>query len=427
MRIKALFIFFLVFGAIGQGKGVAQSITDSTQFRQAKLAIWCQSVNFIYQDHQADSLANRLSCQDWQAFRKSLEPNYLQVNSFFQTIEKPAIYAGYTSFDAKIQKLIDEIGRKLKSSPSRSQDQKRLSQVDSLQTVLLAVVAAPEASPSPIATQEQTVGNAREVEPASAQLGPVNETGPLSEEDEISWSEWLQWILLLFLLAVVSGLWIQNRKLKKELNARMLRRKQEIGAVSRVQESIKLKREKEPDGISKAEVIGLIKAEIDKIRQQQKMKRQQLVGADLAGNKGKPRPEQRKEKAVPVSVSSASASAVKELNQKESEKAASGLYYDKLPFKGGFHQNQLSSQRNPDSIYSIQVLAGKPDEAEFWVTEDREIQKYAMQNGLSFFEEACEYNQVEESPSRVRNLEKGRLRKSGHLWEIEKKVKVSFE
>lgn len=417
----------------------AQNVTDSLLYRQAKLEIWCETIRFIFKDNGADSLEKQLHCQDWGAFENSLAPNYLQTNSFYQSIEKPTIYRGYSTYNSKLQKLVEEISKKLKSSPVRASRPERLQRVDSLQASLLAVANSPTSAfsinPSSTSGEEvQEEEKINKVRTIAAKQEAANETKD-SEIEQMDWTEILQWALLVLLTAGLAVLWAQNRSLKKDLNLRMNRRKQEISAITRMKESDKPETVKPKAGaeskVTQAEVARIVRAEIDKVRQQTKKLRQQAYEASREAEREslqKPAAVIPPDEQKPAHQQNPAYQPEPMIAPKaDEERVSSGLYYDKLPFKGGFHQNHLSTQRQPDSIYSIQVLEEKPDEARFWVTEDQEVQKYAMQNGLSFFEEACEYSQVEENPSRVRNLEKGRLRKNGHLWEIEKKVKVSFE
>ncbi|WP_017731574.1 hypothetical protein [Nafulsella turpanensis] len=417
MPIKRL-TGFVIFLSLWAGSCFAQAPLDSLQYRQAKLKIWCETAQFIYQDYKADSLLKGLNCLNWEQFRQSLRPNHLETYTFFEAVEKPAIYAGYTSFEAKLGKLVEEISKKLKASSSRRGNQARLQSVDQLQQKLSVIVAQPEVF------SESIAGAADEgvtVPPGESEMQSSNvEEAKAELEEGWGWTELLQWLLIGLSLALSGWLWGQNKQLKKELNQRMQRRKQEIGSLTRQSEAQLKKKVKIPEpGLGEAEVTHLVRKEIDKIRQQQKAKQQRMVVSASKEEGSQPKPASspvEQEKPRPAVE-----------NHQESRNGPAGLYYDKLPFKGGFHHNQLSPQLQPDSIYTIQLMSDRPEEARFWVTEDHEVQKYAMQNGLSFFEEACEYGQVEENPSRVRNLEKGQLRKKGNLWQIEKKVKVSFE
>ncbi len=434
MRIKLFACFFLFAGVFFKaGEVKAQGGADSLLYRQAKLEIWCETMRFIYRDNGADSLLQSLNCQDWVAFDKSMSPNYLQTRTFYQSIEKPSIYSGYTTYNAKLQKLVEEIGKKLRSSPVRAANQNRVQKVDSLQASLLVLAASPtsvvpvqadsEAAPEEVAESREL----KNIIVAAPQEAAEEPNSP--EDDQMEWNEILQWLMLLLLAGGLAGLWAQNRKLKNEIEVRMNRRKQEISAISRIKESDKPENKKpkpvnEPKGVTQAEVARLVRAEIEKVRREQKARRQEAAMEQQAARRPQ---EPQTAPAEELMAENRPAAAGREEARHEGEKPGDGIFYDKLPFKGGFHQNHLSPQRHPDSIYSIQVLPARPDEAEFWVTEDQEVQQYAMQNGLSFFEEACDYDQVEENPSRVRTLERGRLRKNGHLWQIEKKVKVSFE
>lgn len=441
MPTKYMFGLFLAGGLLISLKAPAQVVTDSLQFREAKLRIWCEAIGFVYQDYGADSLSKTLNCRSWEGLQQSITHNTLQVNSFFQAIEKPSIYQGYTTFDAKLQKLRDEIVRKLKSSPGRIADPVRLKKVDSLQESLLLAAAS---APSQENTDQQEVAVPVRQESslnksntaAVSRSQQENTTLPEDEENTMNWTEIAQWTLLLLLTAGLVLLWAKYNKLESDMNQRMKRRKQEISAISRINESMVPPQGKAKPApavapaLSKAEVQSLIHSEIDKLRQQQKTNRQQAEarhGTKRQEPQERSQPQPAKQPAVEKTQPRPQAVNAEQKETRETGKPEAGIFYDKLPFKGGFHQNQLSTHRHPDSIYSIQLLPEKPDEAEFWVTEDQEVQKYAMQNGLSFFEEACDYNQVEENPSRVRNLEKGKLRKNGHLWQIEKKVKVTFE
>jgi hypothetical protein len=427
MPVSACFLLFAALW-LQAGFGYSQTIADSSQYRQAKLGIWCETTRFIYADNGADSLLKRLSCRNWNSLQASLQLNALGEKAFFDAIEKPAIYAGYTTYDARLAKLIDEISKKLKASPSRQARDPQLQGVDSLQRKLAAIAVNPQAFTKavvPVQASQGMVVNEEEQSELRQQNNQnpagVNE-GALEEEASLPWLEIVQWMLLLLLAALLGWLFKRNTVLEKELNKRMAKRKQEIAtlAVKKAKEPLPVAEASSapvPPGMGEKEVLRLIRKELDRFRQQQQMKASRPPSPT---NQQKPVPTKKEvvENREPVAAP---------VENKTETPAEAGIFFDKLPFKGGFHQNHLSRQPHPDSIYTIQVLQERPEEAAFWVTEDHDVQKYAMQNGLSFFEEACDYSQVEESPSRVRNLEKGMLRKKGHLWQIEKKAKVSFE
>lgn len=427
MPTKLLFLLLALVAFAGPRPAIAQGSSADGAYEQAKLAIWCETVVFIYHDYGADSLVRRLDCNNWEIFRQSLRPNYLQSLTFFQAIERPEIYAGYSTNEAKLSKLVDEIGRKLKSSSTRQNNPSRLQAVDSLQRELLQLAQNEALFVNSDMGQEELEAKEQPRKPQAAQTTLTDED---TEDVGISWWELLQWLLIAMLIAATAALWVQNKKLKREVGIRMARRKQEIAGLA--QKNVR-KAQPEPQlskGLNRSEVLQLIRSEQGKLQKQLQVdNRPKEIGSsrqDKVRQAGEvPKPAEQPRQPEPQSTGREAEEIP--VPEKNGEPANPGIYYDKLPFKGGFHHNQLSRQRNPDSIYSIEVLGRHPDEAEFWVTEDADIQKYAMENGLSFFEEACEYDQVEENPSRVRNLEKGRLRKKGHLWEIEKKVKVSFE
>ncbi len=426
MQTKACLLLFAAL-CLQPCFGFSQAIADSSQYRQAKLGIWCETTRFIYIDNGADSLLQTLNCRNWDALQASMQQNELGAQSFFNAIEKPEIYAGYTTYDAKLSKLIEEISKRLKASRSRQARDPQLRGVDSLQRKLASIAINPAVFAPPPAGQvneslavNQEAQNETRQQVARELPGETEEA--LEEEAGIPLLEIVQWGLILLLTGLLGWLFKRNATLEKELNLRMARRKQEIAtlAVKKDKEHLPVAEEPRapvPAGMQEKEVLRLIRKELDRFRQQQQMKANRPAAP---ANLQKPLTSKKEMAAVkePVQVP---------VESKPVAPAEAGIFFDKLPFKGGFHQNHLSRQPHPDSIYTIQVLQERPEEAAFWVTEDHDVQKYAMQNGLSFFEEACDYSQVEESPSRVRNLEKGLLRKKGHLWQIEKKAKVSFE
>lgn len=421
MPSNRLFLLLVAGLTLFSAKAKAQNRPVEETYSQAKLAIWCETIFFVYQDNGADSLGQRLDCNNWEAFRQSLRPNYLQANTFYQSIEKPEIYEGYSSNEAKLTKLVEEIGRKLKTSPGRQTNPSRRQAVDSLQAELLQLAQNPVLfSGGEVTLDEPRLANGSQQQTNNSEQDiTTEENEEAAENGGFSWWEFLQWFFIVLLLLATAGLWNENRRLKRNISIRMARRKEEIAGLA--QENVRKSRP-EPQfskGLSRSEVLQLIRSEHSKLRRQQ---------AESTPKQTETQQEQAEHPPEPVAPVSRQEDVVEAQEQeKNGEQASPGIYYDKLPFKGGFHHNQLSKQRHPDSIYSIEVLKRRPDEAEFWVTEDADIQKYAMENGLTFFEEACEYDQVEENPSRVRNLERGKLRKKGHLWQIEKKVKVSFE
>lgn len=430
MPIKPLYLYrlLLTVAVLLAAPAKGQDLPAEETFDQARLAIWCETIYFIYEDYNADSLGQQLDCKNWPAFRESIKPNHLQVYSFFQAIEKPEIYAGYNSNEAKLNKLVEEIGRRLKSSPSRQQNAARRQRVDSLQTALQDLAQKPVVLPGSqtgqLTVQESAAQDQELVREEAAQEEAVQEE---AAQQGFPWAELLQWLLIALLLAAVVWLWMENRRLRKNIGIRMARRKQEIAVLAqeKIQAPAPEFQASSASSLSRAEIMQLIRSELAKVQKQQQSRNKERQSRQAAERSSAPIPAQAHPEGQEEPVSTSPSQGV--VQEAQSKQASPGIYYDKLPLKGGFHHNQLSAQRHPDSIYSIEVSGQRPDEAEFWVTEDAEIQKYAMENGLSFFEEACEYDQLEEHPSRVNNLERGRLRKQGQLWQIEKKVKVSFE
>ena len=277
MPIKAFFFMLLPLCFLSR-PAQTQTIADSSQYRQVKLGIWCETTRFIYVDNGADSLLQRLDCRNWEALRSSLQRNALGERAFFEAVEKPAIYAGYTTYDAKLSKLIEEISKKLKSAPGRRSNEARLQGVDSLQRKL-AIMAVNPQTYAPAEVPEQRPTAYEEAQRPSGQQ--TNQSLAQEAEEEtvaeagMPLLEIVQWGLLLILAALLGWMFKRNAALEKELNLRMAKRKQEIATLAVKKDKDPLPVAKPapaapvPAGLEEKEVLRLIRKELDRFRQQQ--------------------------------------------------------------------------------------------------------------------------------------------------------------
>jgi hypothetical protein len=415
--------------------GLAQA--DSAVFEQGRLRIWCETTRFVYEDNQADSLLAGLNCQSWESLRAAMTRTdaNLGVLRLMNSVDKPAIYQGYTTTDARLHKLVSEITTRLKQSPVRRSNTARLGKVDSLQQqlLLLALQLGPEqeGGSSPLASQSRL-----EQEDSNEAIYPPSDTADTAATGgPLPWNEILQWLLLLALAGLViwrmreyeerhSRIKREFRVLEKQVNEFMIANLNSAGAPPArkslteseirklVREELKLAApERSGSGPTPALRNSATPTPTPQVPfpAPQPQPAANTAPTDAAGPAPAPNPPAPMEEHLPA----------KEANGK--------LFYDKMPFRGGFHQHELSRERQRDSLYSISIRPEQEGEAEYWVTEDVEIQRYAMQNGISFFEEGCEFAEVEENPSRVVNEQKGTLRREGSVWKIIQKARVRFE
>lgn len=440
---------------------------DSLAFDQGRLRIWCETARFVYEDNGADSLLPSIHCQSLEALKNSMASTdaNLGVLRLMNSVDKPAIYKGFSTDEAKLQKLSGEIARRLKQSSVRQNNPVRSNRVDSLEQQLRLVArqtglqseagGAIADSPTAAATD------------ASDEVVVLPTTGDVADRTSASlpWNEILQWIAIL----VLGGLLFWRLR---DLEHRYSRLKREYRTLEKqVNEFIINNVYPGPSPImdevvTETEVRNVVKEEL---RQNKPMAKNTPAGArapqpptaapqphapaskPASAAPQPPSTPHRTPTAAPqpptaaplqdagdVQVSPQPLSTpapvpLPPLNTKnypataEGNDGEEGLYFDKMPFRGGFHQNEMSRERQRDSLYTIRVLPGQSNEAEYWISEDPDVQRYAMQNGFSFFEEGCEFTEVEENPARVVNEEKGRLRKDGTVWKILQKAKVRFE
>ena len=155
--------------------------TDSVAFDQARLRIWCETARFVYDDNNADSLLASINCQSWESLRQSVKGTdaSLGVTRLMNSVDKPAIYRGFSTNEARLQKLVGEISNRLKQSSVRRNNSARLSRVDSLEQQLKL-----------LARHAGTPGDGRYTEPTAATTAEESyaeeelQTGPLENQEE---------------------------------------------------------------------------------------------------------------------------------------------------------------------------------------------------------------------------------------------------
>ncbi len=411
-------MLLLLTGCLLAPVAVRAAQSDSLAFHHARLRIWCETTRFVYEDNGADSLLPSVNCQSWDALQKSMTATdaNLGVMRLMSSIDKPAVYQGFSSTEAKLQKLVSEISTRLKQSSVRRSNQARLNSVDSLQQQLMLIARQVGAQSEELATtgNDMPAGAlAQEEQPAPATDVAASDSGL-----DLSWNEILQWLLI----AALGGLLFWRLR---DLEDRYSRLKREFRTLEKqVNEFVIATVTPSPlpeqnAGLTENDVRKLV---LDELMQLEEAAKPAPPARPSAPQQPQPEPPAAAQAPEPPSAPVA----ITEPARPKKETDA-GLYYDKMPFRGGFHQNEMSRERQRDSIYTIRILPDQPADAEYWITEDSEVQRYAMQNGLSFFEEGCDFAEVEENPGRVVNEEKGRLRKEGSVWKIQQKAKVRFE
>ncbi|AHM63101.1 hypothetical protein D770_24280 [Flammeovirgaceae bacterium 311] len=395
---------------------------DSLAFHHARLRIWCETTRFVYEDNGADSLLPSVNCQSWEALNNSMAATdaSLGVQRLMNSVDKPAVYQGFTSTEAKLQKLVTEISTRLKQSSVRRTNAVRLNRVDSLQQQLMLIARQVGAQSEELAATDN--GAADDASAAQGPVVPVSDSATSATGTDLPWNEILQWLAILalggYLFWRLYDLEGRYARLKREF--RTLEKQVNEFVIATV--SPGPMPDDKPPGLTETDVRKLV---IDELMQLEEATKPELTKPDAATAAPAQQQELPKTPAAPAPVPPAPASTPAPASANKD--ADSALFYDKMPFRGGFHQNEMSRERQRDSIYTISVVPGGTGEAEYWVTEDPEVQRYAMQNGLSFFEEGCDFTEVEENPGRVVNEEKGRLRKDGSIWKIQQKAKVRFE
>ncbi len=409
-------MLLLLTGCLLAPVAVRAAQSDSLAFHHARLRIWCETTRFVYEDNGADSLLPSVNCQSWEALQKSMAATdaNLGVMRLMNSIDKPAIYQGLSSTEAKLQKLVNEISTRLKQSSVRRANPARLSSVDSLQQQLLLMARQVGAQSEELAaTDDESPADAFA---ADEQAAPVTGVATGDTGMGLPWNEILQW---LFIAAIGGFLFWRLRN----LDDRYTRLKREFRTLEKqVNEFViaTVTPAPLPDhkaGLTENDVRKLV---IDELMQLEEAAKPMPDAEAPIFNQAQPEtPAAAPEPPAPA--------AAPEQPARQRKEADYELFYDKMPFRGGFHQNEMSRERQRDSIYTIRVLPDQPADAEYWITEDAEVQRYAMQNGLSFFEEGCDFTEVEENPGRVVNEEKGRLRKDGGVWKIQQKARVRFE
>ncbi len=417
MTVKQRLLLLLVM-VLWQPLALFAAQSDSLTFNQGRTRIWCETARFIYEDNGADSLLASINCQSIETLKSSIASTdgNLGALRLMNSVDKPAIYAGFSSTEARLQKLVSEIVTRLKSSPIRRSNTARLNSVDSLQQQLMLVALQTSAQEDDSYAEEADAAGLNQDEDTQ-----LLENNPADNDaTSLPWNEILQWLALLLIggFAIWRLLDLQAKYDRMKREHRELEKQVNGFFYSNLHSN---NDQNQQEGLSEKEVRQVIKEEL---------RQNKSAAAPAVEKAAMPLPPPPTPQAAPKAAEASPAAATQPASANTApaarENVAPDLYFDKMPFKGGFHQNEMSRERLRDSLYTIEVLP-MSGEADYWVTEDAEVQRYAMQNGLSFFEEGCDFTEVDENPVRVVNEQKGILRKEGTVWKIVQKAKVRFE
>jgi hypothetical protein len=101
------------------------------------------------------------------------------------------------------------------------------------------------------------------------------------------------------------------------------------------------------------------------------------------------------------------------------------LAYARYPDrKTGFSNNQLSSERNEESLYELHVTS--PCKAEFQVLSDSLALFSAIEDLATFLDPACRFLSAPEFGERLRNVNSGSLQLEEGVWVVKSKVEIEF-
>jgi hypothetical protein len=428
----------------------------SAAYEQTRRRMWCETFRFIYQDNGGDSLLSTLNCNSWDAMLEHAQTYDAQFGTyrFYQAVDKPAIYEGISVEEQKLNKLAGEIQYKLMDR--RKGNKRKEVAVDSLYKVLQRTALMMVASPEGEAVETNNLAGQQEPAATDSDTGQSEvvldqRQGLDSNNSAYNMNEILQWLFIALLAGLGYWLYQQFAAMRKRIHD--LRKKNEkleslyFSPSADAPEGRSAAPANTTAGLTEPEVLAIIKRELEKSppKAEAQPSAKAIVEKTFTGNSPKigkslakdidakaPEPDStpampEEKKQVPpqekTEVNPEPAAAKPPVSPPESP----AKLYDKMPVRGGFHQGAMSKSLQRDSVFTIQPKAENQQEAYYWVTEDTEVQKYAMQNGLSFFEEGCEVEEVKENPARVVNLEKGLLRKDGPSWQIVHKAKIKFE
>ncbi|MBW3545843.1 MAG: hypothetical protein KY428_09655, partial [Bacteroidetes bacterium] len=181
-----------------QPMGLFAAQVDSLAFNQGRTRIWCETARFIYEDNGADSLLPSINCQSIETLKASIgsTDGRLGALRLLNSVDKPAIYAGFTSTEASLQKLVNEVIARLKSSPVRRSNPARLSGVDSFQQQLMLVALQTAAPADDDYAEASTLGEG--VDEQAVRL-PVNDAETEEAATGLPWNEILQWLAILLI------------------------------------------------------------------------------------------------------------------------------------------------------------------------------------------------------------------------------------
>ena len=433
---RAVFIGLLL--VLSQLNTLAQTQQDLA-FEETRKRIWCETFRFIYKDNGGDSLLTTLDCTSWDAMLEHTKEHDIKYGAyrFYTSVDKPAIYQGIVVEEQKLNKLAGEIQYKLLDK--RKGNKRKEASVDSLYKVLQRIaymmVGSTNAEVS-AGKLQQTSGDG--IGPDSANQPDdeviLDQQANLSETDSgINWSEWLQWLFILLSFGGIYYLYTQNALLRKKLRG-IRNQTQEIQNFYTNSSKPEPEVASQPTSITEDRVKELIEEEV--------RKHQPVPASSKPENKPEPYEDENVETKIHTRDPATLINPEKIANSTESQPVSENkpknpvqqpaankpvFLYDKMPVRGGFHQGGLSKTPQRDSVYIIQPKPDNPQEAHYWINEEPEVQKYAMQNGLSFFEEGCTVDVVLENPTRVINVKKGLLKKEAPSWQIVEKARIKFE
>jgi hypothetical protein len=101
--------------------------------------------------------------------------------------------------------------------------------------------------------------------------------------------------------------------------------------------------------------------------------------------------------------------------------------FARVPVNDGFHEQDLHSTQQHDSIYEIRVSKKDPHKAAFRIVPNSSVHRTAIESAYLSLKDACNYQLNNPQATRIVTDEPGMLTYQDGFWKIDKKAQIHFE
>lgn len=435
----ALLIFWLLIA-------VGPAAWAQAELEQAKLDIWTETADFVYRDADlpnAGQFAEVTSMTEFVNLIKKEDATSAIYSKLYQPIESGGFYKLPKDPKAQLTTLVKSIYARLRTNDQRMNDITRRRKLDDLHKQLQQIAAD---YGTPAVTGAPIVRDAAVQSPDSAAAGQTF-TDPDGTSTEATAEEKLSSLAkreentpstgnnTMIILALVLGfinlglIYLLNGEIKKQ-GKRIDQRRSDIDNLAQM---INMPGRAGADGAGKvtlAAVENLINRALAKERENWSAATPITAGAPpvksvLTPEPAVPATPLTREQPIADTAPSLDELVTTAVPPPPADKPQSK--FARIPVNGGFHEQDLHTSPQHDSIYEIRIHPKDPNQAMFRIVTNPNVHRSAIESAYLSLKDACTYQMNNAGATRIVTDKPGTLTQANGFWKIDRKAQVHFE